>query len=265
MSPPMTTSPPRTAPEDISLLIECGTTPAVIGNSTGAVLTMRTTLPEHAEEGPVAAVYSSMTCLLLLGPWRSSIRAEWPSVRLEQHLDAVHRRVEGVRVEGPTLDGRGRPKAVARGAVDAVGDHVGGDGELDLADIADGHRAQHLLTFLTFVMPAANREALQWGKAAHARGRDVAAPAVRAAEAGEALAHAPSTLQAVRGDAPGAGRPQRRSRQARPAARRLRAGRRARQALLRCQRGHVLRAAGLAVRRRGSERSGVRTNDGTGD
>ena len=45
-SPPMTTSPPRMAPDSIMELIECGTTPAVIGNSTGAVLTMRTTLPE---------------------------------------------------------------------------------------------------------------------------------------------------------------------------------------------------------------------------
>ena len=44
--PPMTTSPPRTALLESSALIECGTTPAVIGNSTGAVLTMRTTLPE---------------------------------------------------------------------------------------------------------------------------------------------------------------------------------------------------------------------------
>ena len=45
-SPPRTTSPPRTAPEENSSLIEWGTTPAVMGNSTGAVLTMRTTLPE---------------------------------------------------------------------------------------------------------------------------------------------------------------------------------------------------------------------------
>ena len=36
------------APPDaaMSALIECGTMPAVIGNSTGAVLTTRTTLPE---------------------------------------------------------------------------------------------------------------------------------------------------------------------------------------------------------------------------
>ena len=41
------TSPPMTAsPEDMSWLIMSGTTPAVIGNSTGAVLTMRTTLPD---------------------------------------------------------------------------------------------------------------------------------------------------------------------------------------------------------------------------
>jgi hypothetical protein len=41
MSPPMMTS-----AKDMSVLIECGTTPAVMGNSIGAVLTMRTTLPE---------------------------------------------------------------------------------------------------------------------------------------------------------------------------------------------------------------------------
>ena len=40
-SPPMMTS-----AKDMSVLIECGTTPAVMGNSIGAVLTMRTTLPE---------------------------------------------------------------------------------------------------------------------------------------------------------------------------------------------------------------------------
>jgi len=41
----MTTSPPRTAPVDISLLIKWGMTAQVKGNSMGAVLTMRTTLP----------------------------------------------------------------------------------------------------------------------------------------------------------------------------------------------------------------------------
>ena len=46
IAPPMTTSPPRTAPDDMSLLMESGTTDAVMGNSTGAVLTTRTTLPE---------------------------------------------------------------------------------------------------------------------------------------------------------------------------------------------------------------------------
>merc|ERR1719191_1564894 len=81
-SPPITTSPPRTAPEPISWLMECGTTPAVIGNSTGLVFTMRITLPapgvsrmqKNGRSQP-SSVYSSMTCLLLLGPWRSSILA----------------------------------------------------------------------------------------------------------------------------------------------------------------------------------------------
>ena len=56
MSPPMTTS-----AADMSVLMECGTTPAVMGNSIGAVLTMRTTLPEpggleDGEEWPVESV-----------------------------------------------------------------------------------------------------------------------------------------------------------------------------------------------------------------
>eukprot|EP00964_Phaeocystis_antarctica_P019861 scaffold10954_cov63-Phaeocystis_antarctica.AAC.2 len=40
-SPPMTTS-----PDDMMSLMEWGTTAAVMGNSTGAVFTTRTTLPE---------------------------------------------------------------------------------------------------------------------------------------------------------------------------------------------------------------------------
>merc|ERR1719387_3438439 len=81
-SPPMTTSPPRTAYESASWLIEFGTTEAVIGNSMGAVFTTRTTLPEpgvsrmqkNGRSRP-SSEYSSMTCLLLFGPWRSSILA----------------------------------------------------------------------------------------------------------------------------------------------------------------------------------------------
>merc|ERR1719379_2984386 len=90
-SPPMTTSPPRTAPEPIPWLMECGTTPAVIGNSTGLVFTMRITLPapgvsrmqKNGRSQP-SSVYNSMTCLLLFGPWRSSILAlsGRPSVRM---------------------------------------------------------------------------------------------------------------------------------------------------------------------------------------
>merc|ERR1719440_1051781 len=62
--------------------MELGTTEAVMGNSTGAVLTMRTTLPEpgvakRQKKGRSrpSSVYSSMTCLLLFGPWSSSMRA----------------------------------------------------------------------------------------------------------------------------------------------------------------------------------------------
>merc|ERR1719460_3306612 len=81
-SPPMTTSPPRTAPSAMPWLMECGTTPAVMGNSTGLVFTMRITLPapgvsrmqKNGRSHP-SSVYNSITCLLLFGPWSSSIRA----------------------------------------------------------------------------------------------------------------------------------------------------------------------------------------------
>ena len=65
MSPPITTSPP---PEDISWLMEFGTTAAVMGNSTGAVLTTRTTLPDPGVSrmqknglSKPSSVYSSTT------------------------------------------------------------------------------------------------------------------------------------------------------------------------------------------------------------
>merc|ERR1719231_379174 len=81
-SPPITTSPPSTTSEDMSWLMRWGTTAQVIGNSAGAVFTTRTTLPEpgvprkHRKgRSQPSSVYSSMTCLLLLGPWRSSMRA----------------------------------------------------------------------------------------------------------------------------------------------------------------------------------------------
>mmetsp|Transcript_14909 Transcript_14909/g.37186 ORF Transcript_14909/g.37186 Transcript_14909/m.37186 type:complete len:264 (-) Transcript_14909:147-938(-) len=76
-SPPTTTS--LTA---MFSLMTYGTTEAVMGNSTGDVLTTRTTLPDpmvskkHKKgRSRPSSVYSSMTCLLLFGPWRSSIRA----------------------------------------------------------------------------------------------------------------------------------------------------------------------------------------------
>merc|ERR1712127_1025866 len=105
-SPPMTTSPPRTAPLFMSLLIEPGTTEAVIGNSTGAVLTTRTTLPagglEHAEEGPVAAVLGVQLddLLVVVGALEQlDARVERTAVSLEEDLHAVDRRVERVRAE----------------------------------------------------------------------------------------------------------------------------------------------------------------------
>ena len=101
-SPPMTTSPPP-PPALISSLTENGTTPAVIGNSTGAVLTMRTTLPEpgisRTEKGAVAAVLGvELDDLLVVVGALEELhpRVERPPVRLEQHLHAVDRWVERV-------------------------------------------------------------------------------------------------------------------------------------------------------------------------
>mmetsp|Transcript_14906 Transcript_14906/g.37179 ORF Transcript_14906/g.37179 Transcript_14906/m.37179 type:complete len:264 (-) Transcript_14906:147-938(-) len=76
-SPPTTTS--LTA---MFSLMTYGTTEAVMGNSTGDVLTTRTTLPDpmvskkHKKgRSSPSSVYNSITCLLLFGPWRSSILA----------------------------------------------------------------------------------------------------------------------------------------------------------------------------------------------
>merc|ERR1740133_100466 len=96
---------------------------------------------EHAEEGPVAAVLSVQLddLLVVVGALEQlDARVERAAVGLEEDLHAVDRRVERVRAEGATLDGRGGLHAVGRGHVDDVGDDVGGDGELDLADVADG-------------------------------------------------------------------------------------------------------------------------------
>merc|ERR1740133_192874 len=96
---------------------------------------------EHAEEGPVAAVLSVQLddLLVVVGALEQlDARVERAAVGLEEDLHAVDRRVERVRAEGATLDGRGGLHAVSRRHVHDVGDHVGGDGELDLADVADG-------------------------------------------------------------------------------------------------------------------------------
>merc|ERR1740133_878772 len=96
---------------------------------------------EHAEEGPVAAVLSVQLddLLVVVGALEQlDARVERAAVSLEEDLHAVDRRVERVRAEGATLDGGGGLHAVGRGHVHDVGDDVGGDRELDLADVADG-------------------------------------------------------------------------------------------------------------------------------
>ena len=65
---------------------------------------------------------------------------EWPSVGLDEDLDAVDGRIEGVRAESTALDGHSGSQAIVRGQVDVFGDYIGCDRELDLADVADGDR-----------------------------------------------------------------------------------------------------------------------------
>mmetsp|Transcript_35154 Transcript_35154/g.92158 ORF Transcript_35154/g.92158 Transcript_35154/m.92158 type:complete len:230 (+) Transcript_35154:324-1013(+) len=98
---------------------------------------------EEREERAVGAVLSVELddLLIVVGALEQlDARVERPAVRLEEHLHAVDRRVEGVRAERTALDGHRRREALGRRAVDAVGDDVGGERELDLADVADRDR-----------------------------------------------------------------------------------------------------------------------------
>ena len=61
-----------------------------------------------------------------------------PAVSLDEDLDAVDGRIEGVRAESTALDGHSGSQAIVRGHVDVFGDYMGRDRELDLADVADG-------------------------------------------------------------------------------------------------------------------------------
>merc|ERR1719359_91383 len=96
---------------------------------------------EDAEERAVAAVLRvQLDDLLIVVRALEELDSgvERAAVGLEEDLHAVDRRVERVGAEGAALDGRGGLHAISGGHVHNVGDHVGGDGELDLADVADG-------------------------------------------------------------------------------------------------------------------------------
>merc|ERR1719498_1293364 len=67
-------------------------------------------------------------------------RVERTPVSLKEHLHRVDRRVKGVRAESAALDGGGGGEAVGGRDVHVLGNDSGGDGELDLADVADGDR-----------------------------------------------------------------------------------------------------------------------------
>ena len=98
---------------------------------------------EDGEEGAVQAVLRVQLDDLLVvvrALEELDARVERPAVRAEEDLDRVDEGVERVRAERAALDGRGRFRAVGRRALDVVGEHVGGERELDLADVADRDR-----------------------------------------------------------------------------------------------------------------------------
>ena len=73
------------------MLIECGTTPAVMGNSIGAVLTMRMTIArarglEDGEEWPVEAVLELDDLLIVVRALEElDARVERAAIGLQQH------------------------------------------------------------------------------------------------------------------------------------------------------------------------------------
>eukprot|EP00967_Tisochrysis_lutea_P121660 scaffold200691_cov33-Tisochrysis_lutea.AAC.1 len=92
---------------------------------------------EDAEEGAIEAILGVELndLLVVIGALKElDTRVERPAVSLEQDLDGVHRRVEGVGAEGATLDGHRGRDALVRRLVNAVGPDAGGKGELELAD-----------------------------------------------------------------------------------------------------------------------------------
>merc|ERR1719171_2879508 len=96
---------------------------------------------EDAEEGAIAAILRVELddLLVIVGALEElDPRIERPAVSLDEDFDAVDRRIEGVRAESPTLDGRCEGMCVLRGHVNILGDNVRGDGELDLPNVADG-------------------------------------------------------------------------------------------------------------------------------
>merc|ERR1719213_826937 len=108
---------------------------------------MRTTLPEpgvsDTEEWPVEAVLRvKFDDLLVIVRALEKLNpgVERPAVCLEENLDTIDKGVEGVRAKGPTLDRRGGGQGLGRRGVDLLSKNLRGNGELDLADVADGDR-----------------------------------------------------------------------------------------------------------------------------
>eukprot|EP00962_Isochrysis_galbana_P057385 scaffold29738_cov129-Isochrysis_galbana.AAC.5 len=96
---------------------------------------------EDAKKRPVEAVLGvELDDLLVVVGTLQQLDAgvEWPAIRLEKHLHAVDGRLKRVRAERPTLDGLRSLQAVVRRRLDLIGDNIGGERELQLADIAQG-------------------------------------------------------------------------------------------------------------------------------
>merc|ERR1719310_395951 len=89
-----------------------------------------------------SSVYSSMTCLLLFGPWSSSMRAFSGRPSVLRRTCTASTDVERVRAERAALDSGGRGGALGRRVLDVVGVNIGGEGELELANVADSDRVR---------------------------------------------------------------------------------------------------------------------------
>ena len=97
---------------------------------------------EDAEEGPVETVLGVQLhdLLVVVGALEQlDPGVERPAVSLEEDFDGVDHWVERVGTERATLDRYGRGHRLGGRVINIVGEHVGDEGELDLANVADSN------------------------------------------------------------------------------------------------------------------------------